>query len=79
MTNYEILQHLKYIKLTIDMLIDRIPLDDSTQKMSSSKTDNDISLLTYSFKKGLSSSSDTISNVVNVLLSLEFTYKLCLR
>ena len=37
MTNYEILQHLKYIKLTIDMLIDRIPLDDSTQKMSSDK------------------------------------------
>lgn len=37
MTNYEILQHLKYIKLTIDMLIDRIPLDDSTQEMSSDK------------------------------------------
>ena len=37
MTNYEILQHLKYIKLTIDMLIDRIPLDDSTQKVSSDK------------------------------------------
>lgn len=37
MTNYEILQHLKYIKMTIDMLIDRIPLDDSTQKVSSDK------------------------------------------
>ena len=37
MTNYEILQHLKYVKMTIDMLIDRIPLDDSTQKVSSDK------------------------------------------
>ena len=37
MTNYEILQHLKYVKMTIDMLIDRIPLDDSAQKVSSDK------------------------------------------
>ena len=37
MTNYEILRHLKYVKMTSDMLIDRIPLDDSTQKVSSDK------------------------------------------
>jgi hypothetical protein len=37
MTNYEILQHLKHVKITVDALIERLQLDDSTQQEPSNK------------------------------------------
>lgn len=37
MTNYEILQHLKHVKITVDALIERIQSDDSIQDESSNK------------------------------------------
>lgn len=37
MTNYEILQHLKHVKITVDALIERLQSDDNIQEEASNK------------------------------------------